>query len=73
MHKNQIHSGVNVTLIILLEMLGIGCLWTYFNISILFKIIASFFVLWGLGYACHWIIPKITGPIIDKLYSHMEP
>ena len=63
----RIHSFINLTLWMLLELAAAVGLWLVVQSLWLWipLFVAAFFLV---GYAAHWWVPRITGPVLDRLF-----
>ncbi len=72
MDKMNAHLTANLSIIFLLWVLILTGVWSVLDTSILFRIILSVVSFVVCGYAGHRIIPRITGPVIEKMYQNQE-
>ena len=67
------HLAVNLGITGLVWLTILIIVWVYLASGIIIKAILSTIGLIGSAYAGHNIIPRITGPIIEKRYKHKGP
>lgn len=63
----RIHEYCNVAMVILLEVAAGIALWFILN-NVFFWVICYFFLFFVVGFLSHRLVPRITGPIIDRLF-----
>jgi hypothetical protein len=69
MDEINAHLIANLSLIGIFWAIILLCVWTFLTVGVILKTVLSLIGLVVSGYIGHRLFPKVTGPIIEKLYQ----
>ena len=69
MNRNQAYLVVNLGLALVVWVAALWGVWSVPRLHVAVRILASVIGLWGCGYLADRVLPRLTGPVIDRLYG----
>jgi hypothetical protein len=69
MDQMNCHLTANLTLTCVFWAIILVGIWVFLPVGVILRVVISVVGIAVAGYIGHWIFPRITGPIIEKVYE----